>query len=161
MPATIIGSVVVSQEVQKDGRSWVTERFTDSLGAVWTTSPKLVDSNWAAAEQLPLDAASFLTQLASNEIAADLQIALANSGTMTFNYATQAQVQAALIAALGSLTGYQLVNVSTFLSNNSALVGATALQAVALRNAMTAAINARASLATELATITGTSVGVS
>ena len=124
MPATIVSSVVVSDSPQIDGRRWIHERHTDSLGATydywWMAEIGAVDTQFLATH-----AGQLLSQLAVNEIAANTLAAL-NQGVppLTYNYSTTAQGIVALQAFWATATGWPAAQMGNYI-NSLALSDAT------------------------------------
>jgi hypothetical protein len=120
--ATITNSVAV-QSPQKDGRVWVHEIFTDSLGVAYDIF-YLAPNATGVAAQLAADAITVLANAVANEIATNINNATlyGSLATFTFNYSTIPQNYAALRAVYATFTQTQVIMVG------DALNGATAAQ---------------------------------
>jgi hypothetical protein len=118
--ATITSSVVAAQDVQIDGRIWVREVHTDSLGFQWVITYLAPNASGIAAH-LAASAISVLANAVSSELANDIaQIEQSGSlAVLTFNYATLSQVIVAVRAAFPTATAMMAVNISDWLNTRS------------------------------------------
>ena len=124
MPATITSSVVVTDQAQHDGRRWIHERHTDSLGKTYEYW-WMAEIGAVATAQLAGHATQLLSDLAIAEIAANTLAAL-NQGVpaLTFNYSTTAQGIVALQAFWQAATGWPAAQMGNYI-NSLALPDAT------------------------------------
>lgn len=118
--ATITSSVVAAQDVQSDGRIWVREVHTDSLGFQWVITYLAPNASGISAH-LAASAVSVLANAVSSELANDIaQIQQFGSlAVPTFNYATLSQVIVAIRAAFLTASSLVAINISDWLNARS------------------------------------------
>lgn len=150
---SIVSSVIVSTDVQKDGRQWVRERHTDNAGIPY-------ERNYLTAGNADLDAAlaAYAVVLASDinlrEIAANVAAVTANGSlaTVSLTYSTAAENRAAGRLAYQNATRTDAIMIGDFLSSLNdnqlqTIFGMTAGQVTTLRaNKLTPAASLASSI---------------
>lgn len=148
MAATIISSIVAEQSQQSDGRLWVREIHTDSVGVLYFVI-YLAPNATGIAAQLAANAVLVLAYAAQAEIGANINgvTTLGSLFAPTFVYSSVAVNVAALRAAYSSSTQFQAIMIGDFLSTLTdgqlqTAFGLTAGQVATLRtNKLTPASN--------------------
>jgi hypothetical protein len=150
---TIVSSIIIEDSPQIDGRRWIRERHTDSLGVphdrVYMAAAKFDTSTI-----LTVDAASIDAQLTADEIAANIASVLAfgSQATLNFSYSTTVQNRSAIRGAYASATQLQAIMIGDFLNTLTDaqlqnVFGLTAGQVTTLRaNKLTPAANTAAAI---------------
>jgi hypothetical protein len=150
---SIVSSVIVETDVQKDGRKWVHEVHVDQLGLKY-------ERNYlaGAADDLNVALAAYAVLLANviqaNEINTNLGsvVGFGSLATYTLNYSTAAQNFAALRIAYHDATQTQAIMIGDFLSSLTDVqlenaFGLTQAQVTALRSSkLTPAVTAAATI---------------
>ena len=121
MTATIISSVVAAQSIQKDGRIWITEVHTDSLGAKYQINYLATDISKLAAS-LAANAVSILNDLLNQEIQNNINeiVMYGSKFVPTVNYSTVAANFAELKAVWINFTQTQAIMIGDYLNQLSA-----------------------------------------
>lgn len=104
----IATSAVIADQLQADGRRYVTERHTDHLGAHHDVT-YLAESGANAQTPLSARAAQIVENLRHAEIQANMAKALSAELTFTFNHSTVAQNRAALRELFKIATKWELM----------------------------------------------------
>src|SRR5579864_3404309 len=124
MSATITSSIVDRDDLQKDGRRWIHELHTDSLGVQHPNVYMAPNAGWDANAQLAGNAANILAALAAAEVASNFaQVeALGSLASPVTHYSTAAQNTAALSATWKTLTQTQAIMIGDYLNTLSLAV---------------------------------------
>ena len=118
MAATIANSVIASQSPQADGRIWVHERHTDTLGIIYDIFYLAADATGLAAH-LSASAAQVLANAVASEIANNISSVetIGKFAVPTFAYSTVAQNVAALRIAYAAATQTQAIFIGDYLES--------------------------------------------
>lgn len=117
--ASIITSVVLSNQLQRDGRAWIVEQHTDNLAALhqitYLWNP---NTDPALATLLANHATGLAASLQANEIAANVSVVeqLGAAAVYTTNYSTQAENDLAVRQAFLTATGITAITIGAFLN---------------------------------------------
>jgi hypothetical protein len=152
---SIVSSIIVSTDVQKDGRKWVREIHTDQVAVQYVRNYLA-----GAADDLNAALAAYAVMLANNieaaEVAANIAAVLANGSLATISlvYSTAAENRAAGRMAYQNATRTDAIMIGDFLSSltdaqlqnifNMTAAQVTALRTAKLTPAATAAATIRA-----------------
>lgn len=114
--ASVTLSVILSEQVQRDGRIWVIEQHTDNIGVLHQVI-YLASVNDNLATALATHATNLAASLKAGEIAVNVAAAeqFGSLAVYSLNYSTQAENDLALRQVFLTATGLIAVNLGDFL----------------------------------------------